>query len=152
MKTASFILLVALGLGLASARAGDQKAGKTSGTKAAQDTLALPNPEADTLKNPVKVTRASLAEGKTLFSRNCATCHGANGKADNPVGRAFTPPARNLTDTTWQRRFSDGQIFAAITTGVPGTGMVAYVKALGEEDRWTLVNYIRTLAARKRGK
>ncbi len=152
MKTASFILIAALGLGLVSARAGEKKAVKPSAAKGVQDTLTLPYPEADTLKNPLKPTRASLTEGKSLFSRNCATCHGANGKADNPVGRAFTPPAKNLTDPIWQRRFSDGQIFAVITWGISGTGMVAYVKALGEEDRWNLVNYIRTLAPKKAGK
>jgi mono/diheme cytochrome c family protein len=130
MKTAAFFLAAALGLGAAFALAGE-----------------LPGPAAvaqDTLKNPVAATAASLAKGKSLFSKNCASCHGAKGNGDSPTGKAFTPPARDFTDTTWQGRKTDRQIFVVIAQGIPGTGMVPFEKNIKEGDRWNLVNYIRS--------
>lgn len=149
MKAGAFFLAVALVLGAAFAMDGEQKPGSAAG---AQDVLKLPYPQADTLRNPVKAIAASLAKGKTLFAKNCATCHGAKGDGNTPTGKAFTPPARNLTDTTWQRRYPDGQIFAVVTMGIPGTGMISFEKSIPEGDRWNLVNYIRSLVPKKVGK
>lgn len=146
MKATAFILAIALSLGAAFALAGEQKPGSVSG---ALDTLKLPYPQADTLKNPVAATTASLAKGKSFFSKNCATCHGAKGNGNTPVGKAFNPPARDLTDITWQRRYTDGQIFAVISEGIQETGMVAFDKTIKEGDRWNLVNYIRTLKVKE---
>jgi hypothetical protein len=36
------------------------------------------NPEAAKVKNPVAATPESVAAGKQIFTRNCATCHGSN--------------------------------------------------------------------------
>jgi mono/diheme cytochrome c family protein len=146
MKTAALVLAIALGLG-AGALAG-QLPGSAAGV---QESLKLPYPQADTLKNPIAANPASLTKGKSLFSKNCASCHGTKGNGDTPLGKAFNPPARDFTDTTWQGRYTDGQIFAVIAKGIPGTGMVPFEKSIKEGDRWNLVNYIRTLSLPKKG-
>lgn len=148
MRAAAFFLAVALVLGAAFAWSWERKPGSAAG---AQGALKLPYPQADTLKNPMKATAASLAKGKTLFAKNCATCHGEKGDGNTPTGKAFTPPARNLTDTTWQRRYTDGQIFAVVAKGIAGSSMISFEKNIPEGDRWNLVNFIRSLLPMKAG-
>jgi len=50
----------------------------------------------------------------------------------------------NLLDrrTTSQR---DGDLYWTVTEGVGGTEMPSYDQALTEEERWDLVNYLRSL-------
>jgi mono/diheme cytochrome c family protein len=42
----------------------------------------------------------------------------------------------------------DGQLFEWITNGYPGSVMPAYGELLTEEQRWDLVNYIRTFGGK----
>jgi mono/diheme cytochrome c family protein len=41
---------------------------------------------------------------------------------------------------------SDGEILYRISVGVPGTAMPAWKSQLTEEERWDLLNYLKTLA------
>jgi mono/diheme cytochrome c family protein len=41
---------------------------------------------------------------------------------------------------------TDAQLFEWITNGVPGTAMPAFKEQIPSEDRWHLINYIRTFA------
>lgn len=38
---------------------------------------------------------AAAADGATLYGEHCANCHGDDGRADTPVGRAMKVPALN---------------------------------------------------------
>jgi putative copper resistance protein D len=55
------------------------------------------------------------------------------------------PPPADLS--THVPLHTDGQIFYFITNGFPGTAMPAFANALTDQQRWDLVNYLRTLAA-----
>lgn len=110
------------------------------------------HPDAAALKNPVKPTAASIAKGKAVFAKNCVTCHGEKADGDTPTGKALNPPAENLTDPAFQKDHTEGQIFTSITKGVTGTGMTSWEKAISEKDRWNLVNYIRSLGPKEKGK
>lgn len=101
--------------------------------------------EADALKNPVKDNAAATAEGKKLYVQYCTICHGGKGKGDGAAGIALTPKPGNFTTQKMQAQ-TDGAIFWKLTNGRPP--MAAYKDILKkEEQRWQLVNYIRTLAA-----
>ena len=41
---------------------------------------------------------AVAADGGALFAKNCASCHGADGGADTPVGKAMKIPVINAHD------------------------------------------------------
>ncbi len=95
----------------------------------------------DTLKNPLKGNEESLKKGKKLYGQQCATCHGIKGKGDGVAGAALTPHPANFTSSKVQSQ-SDGAIFWKISSGRPP--MAAYKDILTSEQRWQLVNYIRT--------
>jgi cbb3-type cytochrome c oxidase subunit III len=104
------------------------------------------HPEAQKLKNPVPSDAASIEEGRKLFQRYCASCHGPGGKGDGSMALAGGTPA-NLTDDTWDHGSSDGEIFVVIRDGT-SSDMESYKDRLTEKQMWQLVNFIRTLAVK----
>jgi mono/diheme cytochrome c family protein len=87
-------------------------------------------------RNPVPADPASVAAGKALFDRDCAPCHGVNGKG-NAVGPDLTSPAaQNQTD---------GALFWKMAQGKPP--MPSFANTLTAHQGWDIVNYVRTLAA-----
>jgi len=99
-------------------------------------------------ENPVPADAKSIEQGKALFGQNCVACHGNAGKGDGPAaamlernGKRIHP--RDLSDPkTWQQ--SDGALFWKISEGK--TPMPTFSQLFSEEQRWTIVNYVRTLA------
>lgn len=77
--------------------------------------------------------------GKLVYEKNCQGCHGKTGKG---VGGA-TP---NLGDSKRMATLTDQHLFDAVTNGRPGTGMPAWGSVLTEQDRWSVVSYLRTFA------
>lgn len=92
--------------------------------------------EYEKIKNPLQMTRESIEKGEALYKKHCAACHGDNGK-----GKV----APDLTAKTMIHGDSDGEIFKTLSDGVKGTPMKGYSKELAEKERWSLVNYIKSL-------
>ena len=106
------------------------------------------NAEAAKVRNPVAVTPESVAAGKQIFTRNCATCHGIN--AEGGPGNDLTPPAPDLTDDKWDHGSTDGEVFDAIKNGVgPDFNMIPWKDKLKDPDVWNVVNYLRSIAKKK---
>lgn len=97
-------------------------------------------PEGD-LKNPLPADAASLARGKALFEINCAMCHGSTSAKRGGVGTKLTPPPPALEPAMVQA-LTDTVIFRAITAGFGR--MPPFQSKLKPQDRWHLVNYLRT--------
>jgi len=53
---------------------------------------------------------------KQYWAKNCATCHGVDGKADTKAGKKIG--AINFTDPKNQAKFTDEQMFKTIKEGV----------------------------------
>lgn len=96
-------------------------------------------------KNPLeakKTDKPSLAEGKKLAETNCASCHGPEGKGNGPAAAALPPPKPADWTSAKVAAESDGEIFWKISNG---RGAMPPWKHLPDNQRWQLVNYIRSL-------
>ena len=94
-------------------------------------------------RNPVKPTLESVAKGKELYKANCLMCHGETGEGNGPLAATLQPKPSNLTDKKKMAQYTDGELFWMISKGkLP---MPAFEKNLSKENRWHIVNYIRTL-------
>jgi mono/diheme cytochrome c family protein len=94
-------------------------------------------------KNPIPATPDSIARGGALFAIYCTPCHGTSGKGDGLVATKFVPPA-DLTNPDLQKVRTDGYWESYLSVG--GAVMPSYGEALTPEERWSVVNYVRTLA------
>lgn len=96
------------------------------------------------IKNPVEESKrsSSAKNGKKIFDTRCVVCHGNKGLGDGPGGKALKPKPANLTASLVQNQ-TDGEIFWKITNG--RGPMIKWEAIVKENERWDLVNYIRTL-------
>ena len=94
-------------------------------------------------KNPIPSTPASVKKGSELFAVYCTPCHGSSGKGDGLVSAKFVPPA-DLTNPELQKARTDGYWQSYLSAG--GAVMPSYGEALSPEERWHVVNYLRSLA------
>jgi mono/diheme cytochrome c family protein len=108
-----------------------------------QDPWKAPD-SAKSIKNPVAENKRIISgkKGKKVFQSNCVVCHGDAGKGDGPGGKALNPKPADLTSDLVQGQ-TDGEIFWKITNG--RGAMVKWEPVISEEQRWDLVNYIRSL-------
>jgi len=95
--------------------------------------------------NAISASAASLARGQTIYTQSCLVCHGAEGRGDGPAGRTLRPPPADLR-VHMAAGHTDAQLFDWITNGVSGTAMPAWKDQLLPEDRWHVINYIRSFA------
>jgi len=93
-------------------------------------------------ENSVKADNAApvIESGKTIFSANCAVCHG-------PTGGGLIGP--NLTDEFWLHGGGINNIFKTIKYGVPAKGMVSWEKTLTPKQISEVANYILSLEGSK---
>ena len=130
--------------------------GISSGAGGAQqdfskNTWELPE-DADKTKNPTTATAESVAKGKELYLErtkgNCIFCHGETGTGNEAnLARLRRKPA-DLTNKERMTAMTDGEVFWKVSKGIQGI-MPAGEKRMSEEERWHLVNYVRTLAKDK---
>jgi mono/diheme cytochrome c family protein len=97
---------------------------------------------AASIKNPVAGNTAILKDAKALYTINCAPCHGEKGRGDGPASAALTPKPADHSAALLQSE-SDGSLFWKLTEG--RNPMPSYKTMFTAEQRWGLVNYIRTL-------
>lgn len=94
-------------------------------------------------KNTIASNAESIQAGKSLWNTHCKSCHGSKGLGDgNKAAQLKTDPG-NLSKPDFQIQ-TDGEIFYRISEG--RDDMPSFKKKLpDEDDRWSLVNFIRTL-------
>jgi mono/diheme cytochrome c family protein len=98
------------------------------------------------LTNPVEADEASLERGATLYISNCASCHGDGGMGDGPAGSALNPAPSAIAHTS--QMMADDYLFWRISEGgVPFSTTMPAWKALDEQARWDVINYMRALGA-----
>ena len=93
-------------------------------------------------KNPITADASSVSIGKTVYVAQCLSCHGPAGKGDGPASRDINPKPHDISDPKIMEQ-SDGALFWKISTGK--SPMPTFEKLISENDRWNVINYVRTL-------
>jgi len=95
------------------------------------------------MENPYVDDASILKFGKMQYSKHCKSCHGNYGKGDGPKADDLETFAGDFTLEEFDAR-SDGVVYYQSFIG--RDEMPNYEKKIpDEEDRWAVVNYIRTL-------
>ena len=101
-------------------------------------------PSAARTANPVPITPSSVKAGMKVFNNNCTSCHGPSGRGDGLLAGSLPIKPANLNGADiWSQ--TDGSLFWKISTG--RAPMPNWDPSLEEEDRWNVINYMRTTFA-----
>lgn len=95
-----------------------------------------------------------LARGREVYLANCVQCHGPEGAGDGFGAPFLVPPPRDFTTAQYKFRTTgtgelptDEDLFRTISRGANGTGMPPWQFLLPAEDRWALVEYVKSRSA-----
>jgi mono/diheme cytochrome c family protein len=92
---------------------------------------------------PIAASPDSLQRGAVLYAMTCEMCHGSSGQGNGRIAAFFSPKPFDLTSSNVQK-LSEDELFVVITQGfgvMPGMA-----ESLSPEERWDVINHIRTLA------
>lgn len=104
-------------------------------------TYESPDSAAKYLSNPTLPTKENLKLGERKFLTYCSPCHGNLGEGASRL-KGNMPPGPDLRTQTYID-FEDGRFYHVITKG-KGI-MPHYESQITREERWAIINYIRTL-------
>ncbi|WP_242203998.1 c-type cytochrome [Aestuariivivens insulae] len=95
------------------------------------------------MENPTD-PEEDLAIGKSLYNKHCKSCHGKEGYGDGPKATEMTGDLGDFSSEEYQEQ-TDGTLFYKTSFGKDD--MPEFTKKMpDDEDRWLIVNYMRTLA------
>jgi mono/diheme cytochrome c family protein len=105
--------------------------------------------EALVLTNPVPNNAETLEAGKKIFVNNCAMCHGLDGSGQSYVSDTFASlevktPANFAEAGSIALSPTDSLAFWFISDGLGN--MPAWRNLLTQEERWTVIHYLRYLS------
>lgn len=90
-------------------------------------------------------------EGKRVYEKSCAHCHGTEGRGDGSAAENLLPRPRDFTRGLYKIRSTeagqlptDQDLFDIITEGMPGSSMPGWETALSANERWEVTAYIKT--------
>jgi mono/diheme cytochrome c family protein len=92
------------------------------------------------------VASAALAgDAKELWDKNCASCHGKDGKGDTKMGKKAG--VKDYTDAKFQAEYNEEKGAKAIKEGVKDNGkevMKPFAEKLSDADIKALAAYVKT--------
>src|SRR5665648_1014829 len=95
------------------------------------------------MANPQKGKGDPENVGKMLYAKHCKSCHGGTGLGDGPKSSSMKTKIGSFKDAKFQAQ-TDGEIY--YQTYVGRDEMTPFDKKVAEEeDRWAIVNFVRTL-------
>lgn len=97
-----------------------------------------------TMKSTVKPTDPTVNSiGKEMYNKHCKSCHGTKGLGDGPKSAMMKTEMPSFANKAFQAQ-TDGEIYYQSIIGrdeMPNFEK----KIVDEDDRWALVNFVRTL-------
>ncbi len=98
------------------------------------------------------VTPELIARGRAVFEENCASCHGEKGDGKGMCADFLKPRPRNFTlgvfrfkTTPSSELPTDSDLFRTVSLGLRGTPMPPWKFLIPDQDRWAVVEYVKTL-------
>lgn len=96
-----------------------------------------------------------LQDGRPLYLRHCATCHGADGDGKGPAAKFLSHPPRNFLTGSYNFRMTPlgnlprvEDVYRTISVGVLGTPMPGWDAVLSFGQRKLLAQYVLALSPR----
>lgn len=96
-------------------------------------------------RSQVPYLTQSVASGRELFVEHCTTCHGAGGLGDGALAAKLPKPPADLSKPHTALHTA-GDMYWWLTHGIPESGMPALGSVLSEDDRWDLINFMRSFS------
>ena len=93
----------------------------------------------------LSATAAYAEDAKANFEKDCAKCHGSDGKGDTKMGKKLG--AKDYTDPKVQAELKDDAAFKATKEGLKdkdGKVLMKPAEGLSDDDIKALVAYMRT--------
>jgi mono/diheme cytochrome c family protein len=84
-----------------------------------------------------------LAQGEELYNELCSACHGRTGKGNGPDAVGLPVDPADFTDQAFMAQRSSSDLYQAI---ISGSLHMPDFERLGEDERWALTAYIRSLS------
>jgi len=101
------------------------------------------------LKNPYPSTGDAIAAGMQVYTHHCRSCHGQYGVGKGEKAGELSVAPGDFTNARKMGGLADGELYWQITRGrLP---MPAFADKLNEQERWQVVDYIRTFAEKPPG-
>ena len=95
------------------------------------------------MTNPEEASKDNIAIGKSMYSKHCKSCHGKEGYGDGPKADDVNGDLGDFSSEEFQSQ-SDGALYYKSIIG--RDDMPEFTKKIpDEEDRWLVINYMRTL-------
>jgi mono/diheme cytochrome c family protein len=132
--------LVYMWLGLAEVR-GDTPASRLESSLMQMAVHASVRRQAPNVPSPIPATEDNLIAGGKIYLNECAGCHGAPGKPNEPD--ALNPAAPRLAQVG--TAYSEAQIFWVAKHGIRRTGMFANGVWDSDQKLWTVAAYIHRI-------
>jgi len=95
------------------------------------------------LQNPVPPTPAAIAAARLIYENRCANCHGIDGDGNGPKAEELSVAPADFRNARTMAAITDGELYWQITKGA--RPMPSF-ESLSEQERWELVDYVRTFA------
>ncbi len=99
----------------------------------------------------LEVVKTELKEGKVVYERHCAACHGIKGEGNGPAAVWLYPKPRNFTSGLFKIKSTptgtlptDEDLFATLRRGMPGSSMPSFAY-LSDLERRAAVQYVKLL-------
>ena len=89
--------------------------------------------------------RALAADTKDLWDKNCASCHGKDGRGDTKMGKKVD--VKDYTDPKFQAEYKEDKGIKTIKEGITEKGkerMKAYADKFSDEEIKALAAHVRT--------
>jgi mono/diheme cytochrome c family protein len=87
---------------------------------------------------------ASPEQGRPVYERHCAECHGPEGRGDGKLAVSLSPRPGNLISANTSAK-TDQELLKIIANGRPHTAMGAWKDRLSDDEQRAVLAYIRSL-------